>query len=722
MAAAATTADRKRHRLYAVGWRRQRHANWRCGNDRLFGGSGVDNLTGGGSGDTFVFLLGDSSAAGGQHDRITDFLSGTDHIDLSGYDAISSTGIYDQFKFIATTAFHGVAGELNYFYNSSSGFTTLQGDTNGDSFADFAIDLTGNIAINQADLIGVALVPVVIEALGATTLVEFASNYYLYAHGTASGPTLKYGGGVVSKGQFANAAPIAVEQTANGYQLVWKVDGADLFNTWNLDGNGNYQSYTPVVSGSSAALKSLETSFQQDLNGDGVIGGSATGVVIEAFGATSLVVADNTYHFGGASGVELKYGGSTVAVGQFGSASPIAVEQTANGYQVAWKVDGADLFNVWYTDGNGNYQSFTPIVSGSSATLKSFETSFQQDLNGDGVIGGSATGVVIEAFGATSLVVANNTYHFGSAGGTELKFGGAAVVVGQYGSAAPIAVEQTANGYQVAWKVSGADLFNVWYTDVNGNYQSYTPVVSSSSAALKSFETSFQQDLNGDGVIGGSATGVVIESFGATSLIVADNTYHFGGASGTELKYGGVAVTVGQFGDASPIAVETTANGYQVAWKVNGTDLFNVWYTDGNGNFQSYTPVVSGSSAALKSFEVSFQQDLNGDGVINSATISQAMSGFTGALESFGSQDQGGFVFNFDAKRPLAWVTNNVEEQRSEPALVATDRSTIVGILADPLSLPLENGIADDGHEIHHSVVAARLHVDEIHAGSLILA
>ena len=126
-----------------------------AGNDRLIGGSGVDNLTGGSSGDTFVFLLGDSSAASGQHDRITDFLSGTDRIDLSGFDAISSTGSYDQFKFIATAAFHGAAGELNYFYNSSTGVTTLQGDTNGDGVADFAIDLSGNIAINLADLLGV---------------------------------------------------------------------------------------------------------------------------------------------------------------------------------------------------------------------------------------------------------------------------------------------------------------------------------------------------------------------------------------------------------------------------------------------------------------------------------------------------------------------------------------------------------------------------------------
>ena len=148
-----------------------------------------------------MFLLGDSSATSGQHDRITDFVSGTDDIDLSGFDAISSTGSYDQFKFIATAAFNGAAGELNYFYNSSTGVTTLQGDTNGDRVADFAIDLTGNVAISLADLIGPYSLLVTIESIGATTLTQVGSNYYLYANGTSSGPSLKYAGTTFLAGQ-----------------------------------------------------------------------------------------------------------------------------------------------------------------------------------------------------------------------------------------------------------------------------------------------------------------------------------------------------------------------------------------------------------------------------------------------------------------------------------------------------------------------------------------
>ena len=55
-------------------------------------------------------------------------------------------------------------------------------------------------------------------------------------------------------------------------QVAWKVTGADQFTVWNHDNSGNYVSSAfEYVSGTSAALQSIETSFQQDLNGDGLI-------------------------------------------------------------------------------------------------------------------------------------------------------------------------------------------------------------------------------------------------------------------------------------------------------------------------------------------------------------------------------------------------------------------------------------------------------------------
>jgi hypothetical protein len=113
---------------------------------------------------------------------------------------------------------------------------------------------------------------------------------------------------------------------------------------------------------------------------------------------------------------------------------------------------------------------------------------------------------VIESFGASSLVQVGSNYFFNPGPGitgTELKYGGAAVVAGQFGGYAPIGVEATATGYEVAWKVAGIDLYSVWATDNNGNYTSNLVMPGSGTgASLEAIETSFHQDLNGDGVIG----------------------------------------------------------------------------------------------------------------------------------------------------------------------------------------------------------------------------
>ena len=90
--------------------------------------------------------------------------------------------------------------------------------------------------------------------------------------------------------------------------------------------------------------------------------------------------------------------------GQAGAWIPIGAAAITNGYEVAWKFTGADQYTVWDTDANGNYLS-SPIgvVSGSSAALRSLEPSFNQDLNGDGVIG-----VPTATKAATSTVTANS--------------------------------------------------------------------------------------------------------------------------------------------------------------------------------------------------------------------------------------------------------------------------------------------------------------------------
>ncbi len=295
------------------------------------------------------------------------------------------------------SADYGQASDPSDFLNSG-----VQGPS--DPFNEFyssnTLQQLTTVDLQQLDALGFHLTsnaPVVIEAFGSTSLLRAANNdYFLVPVGGSSGPSVKYAGAPVTAGQFDPWAPIGAEQTPDGYQIAWEMAGADQFTVWHTDSGGNYLwTDIGVVSGSSATLEALEPGFHQDLNNDGTIGLPTT-TVIEASGSTSLVQDANTNSLvpvGGSSGPDLKYAGTPVVAGQFDPWTPIGAEQMAGGYEIAWKMTGADQFTVWHTDSGGNYLwTDIGVVSGSSATLEALEPSFQQDLNNDGTIGVPANG------------------------------------------------------------------------------------------------------------------------------------------------------------------------------------------------------------------------------------------------------------------------------------------------------------------------------------------
>jgi glucose/arabinose dehydrogenase len=277
-------------------------------------------------------------------------------------------------------------------------------------------------------------------------------------------------------------------------------------------------------------LQSFEPIFHQDLNGDGLIGPPTT--VIEANGSTRLTQVGNHFFLydSSGSGPSLKQFGMDALAGQFGGWAPIGAERTATGYDVAWK-SGADSYTVWSTDSSGNYiTNLIGSVSGASFTLQSFEPIFHQDLNGNGFIGLPTT--VIEASGSIRLTdVGNHFFLYDSSGsGPSLKYLGADFVAGQLGGWAPIGAERTGNGYEVAWKLNGADFYTIWSTDTNGNY--ITNIVgglSGSSNEFETFEPFFQQDLNNDGQIGPPSVNRIVGNDGSNVLQ---------GTAGPDLIYG----------------------------------------------------------------------------------------------------------------------------------------------------------------------------------------
>jgi Ca2+-binding RTX toxin-like protein len=96
------------------------------GNDTLRGGAGADTLTGGAGADLFVF------ETGGNNDKVLDFVSGTDKIDLHLLSGVTSADI--------KTAL-------------SNGNTVISVDADHNGKADFTITLTGVAHVDTGDFI-----------------------------------------------------------------------------------------------------------------------------------------------------------------------------------------------------------------------------------------------------------------------------------------------------------------------------------------------------------------------------------------------------------------------------------------------------------------------------------------------------------------------------------------------------------------------------------------
>ncbi|MGL6211544.1 MAG: calcium-binding protein, partial [Paracoccaceae bacterium] len=120
------------------------------GNDTISGGASFDTMSGGLGQDTFVFEA--SNVIGinvGSRDVIGDFRAGVDLIDLSLIDANTVLAANQAFAFIGATAFSSVAGQLRY----SAVDGLLQGDTNGNGTADFAIEIGNRPVLTVLDLL-----------------------------------------------------------------------------------------------------------------------------------------------------------------------------------------------------------------------------------------------------------------------------------------------------------------------------------------------------------------------------------------------------------------------------------------------------------------------------------------------------------------------------------------------------------------------------------------
>jgi len=117
-----------------------------AGDDMLDGGLGRDVMRGGEGADVFLYDSAEDSEKGRNKDKIRDFESGIDFLDLAGIDA-DATEDGDQAFTIGGKRFSDLSGELVIKGNK------IKGDLDGDGRADFLLMLRGARDLDETDMI-----------------------------------------------------------------------------------------------------------------------------------------------------------------------------------------------------------------------------------------------------------------------------------------------------------------------------------------------------------------------------------------------------------------------------------------------------------------------------------------------------------------------------------------------------------------------------------------
>jgi hypothetical protein len=171
--------------------------------------------------------------------------------------------------------------------------------------------------------------------------------------------------------------------------------------------------------------------------------------------------------------------------------------------------------------------------------------------------------------------------------------------------------------------MAGADQYTVLNTDSNGNYTSPAMgIAAGASTAFEAFEPSFQQDLNGDGIIG--IVGGTLTSLSADSAAI---TGDFNGDGNTDLLWRNSddTVTIHEM-NGSTIAGTADLSGPPLSWRLVGTADLNgdgksdILWQDRDGavsiwdmNGTSIASIVSPGNPGA-AWQLQGASDVNGDG------------------------------------------------------------------------------------------------------------
>jgi serralysin len=288
---------------------------------------------------------------------------------------------------------------------------------------------------------------------------------------------------------------VAAAAIGSGYAFFWRNSGSGQTARWDLNSSGAYTSGTLL---SAAQLISEEANLNLDLNGDGYTSGARTinGVNL---GSTSLGYALRS---GTGSPIQVTYPGGIASASNPGNnwvalaAAPIP---SSTGFAFYWRNNSSGDTARWDLNPSGAYQTGTLLTA---SQLINEEVAINADLSGDAIIGSAFT--TLESKGGATLL-RNSDGKAWVRVGSDLYTVASPFGLGTGDSTSTwqmLAAETIGEKNQILWRNNPGNFLHVWSLDASWSWQSSAGSISPSSPEALGLETSFQIDLNGNGLIG----------------------------------------------------------------------------------------------------------------------------------------------------------------------------------------------------------------------------
>ncbi len=403
---------------------------------------------------------------------------------------------------------------------------------------------------------------------------------------------------------------VGVEPNADGsgYQVIWKSEDGQ-FTQWQLNEAGELLEWSYI---DEAAVIGLEPSFNQDLNGDGMIGG-----LIEQQGNADLLLDQTGQYLIDPDG-DVGQIGVTNAGTPTGSESipgwlAIGVEPNADGsgYQLIWKSDDGQ-FTQWQLNDVGQFVDWRFL---NQTAVIGLEPIFKQDLNADGTIGGllAQLGINNPAITLNEGQTATNSGTFADLGADIVTLSASVGTVNDNGDGTWSWSFDTSDGPDDSQTVTITAIDSDGATstvDFQLTVNNLAPILTVNNLA-----PTVNQNSNGDETVSG-----LIEQLGNADLLINETGQYLidpDGATGPiGITNAGTPIGSASIAGWSAIGVEPKAEdapGYQLIWKSNDGQ-YTQWQLDDAGQFMDWSYL---NEAAVIGLEPIFNQDLNEDGTVS---------------------------------------------------------------------------------------------------------